>query len=111
MSRLQAWLFGGQSIPARHALFALDAYKGQTVADLFGEVAPAYSEARRAIAERVGLGRGRRARGEGAAMSSTAEAGRSPDVETTGASAAGSAPSALGRLSGLRSRRKLSIAI
>ncbi|WP_307695854.1 ParB/RepB/Spo0J family partition protein [Sphingomonas koreensis] len=35
--QLKAWLFGGQSIPARHALFDLDAYKGVLIADLFGE--------------------------------------------------------------------------
>lgn len=35
--QLKAWLFGGQSIPARHALFALDGFEGSTVADLFGE--------------------------------------------------------------------------
>lgn len=35
--QLKAWLFGGQSIPARFALFDLDAFKGATVADLFGD--------------------------------------------------------------------------
>jgi len=35
--QVKAWLFGGQSIPAKHALFALDDYKGALVADLFGE--------------------------------------------------------------------------
>jgi len=35
--QLKAWLFGGQSIAARHALFGLDGYAGATVADLFGE--------------------------------------------------------------------------
>jgi len=35
--QLKAWLFGGQSIPARHALFDLDGYAGATVADLFGD--------------------------------------------------------------------------
>lgn len=35
--QLKAWLFGGQSIPARFALFDLDGYKGATVADLFGD--------------------------------------------------------------------------
>lgn len=35
--QLKAWLFGGQSIPARFALFDLAEYKGVTVADLFGE--------------------------------------------------------------------------
>lgn len=35
--QLKAWLFGGQSIAARHALFDLDSYAGATVADLFGE--------------------------------------------------------------------------
>jgi len=36
-SQLKAWLFGGASIPTRHALFVLDDYPGQVVADLFGE--------------------------------------------------------------------------
>jgi len=36
-SQLKAWLFGGTSIPTRHALFALDDYPGQIRADLFGE--------------------------------------------------------------------------
>jgi ParB family chromosome partitioning protein len=35
--QLKAWLFGGQSIPARSALFDLEGFKGATVADLFGE--------------------------------------------------------------------------
>jgi ParB family chromosome partitioning protein len=35
--QLKAWLFGGQSIPARFALFDLEGFKGATVADLFGE--------------------------------------------------------------------------
>jgi ParB family chromosome partitioning protein len=35
--QLKAWLFGGQSIPARFALFDLDGFTGATVADLFGE--------------------------------------------------------------------------
>lgn len=35
--QLKAWLFGGQSIAARHALFDLDSYAGATVADLFGD--------------------------------------------------------------------------
>ena len=35
--QLKAWLFGGQSIPARFALFSLDDFKGATVADLFGD--------------------------------------------------------------------------
>lgn len=35
--QLKAWLFGGQSIPARFALFDLDTFKGATVADLFGD--------------------------------------------------------------------------
>lgn len=35
--QLKAWLFGGQSIPARFALFDLDGFKGVTVADLFGD--------------------------------------------------------------------------
>jgi ParB family chromosome partitioning protein len=36
-AQLKAWLFGGASIPTKHALFALDDYPGQVVADLFGE--------------------------------------------------------------------------
>ncbi|GAA0317875.1 ParB/RepB/Spo0J family partition protein [Sphingomonas oligophenolica] len=35
--QMKAWLFGGQSIPARFALFDLDGFKGATVADLFGD--------------------------------------------------------------------------
>ncbi|CAN5319176.1 ParB/RepB/Spo0J family partition protein [soil metagenome] len=35
--QLKAWLFGGQSIPTKHALFELGSYTGQIVADLFGE--------------------------------------------------------------------------
>lgn len=35
--QLKSWLMGGQSIAVRHALFDLDAYKGQILADLFGE--------------------------------------------------------------------------
>ena len=35
--QLKAWLFGGQSIPARFALFSLDDFAGATIADLFGE--------------------------------------------------------------------------
>lgn len=35
--QLKAWLFGGQSIAAKVALFDLDAYAGATVADLFGD--------------------------------------------------------------------------
>uniref|UniRef100_UPI000A8D3FD8 ParB/RepB/Spo0J family partition protein n=1 Tax=Novosphingobium naphthalenivorans TaxID=273168 RepID=UPI000A8D3FD8 len=35
--QLKAWLFGGQSIPARHALFDPEASGLATVADLFGE--------------------------------------------------------------------------
>lgn len=35
--QLKAWLFGGQSIPARFALFSLDDFKGATIADLFGD--------------------------------------------------------------------------
>ena len=35
--QLKAWLFGGQSIPARFALFDLDGFKGATIADLFGD--------------------------------------------------------------------------
>lgn len=34
---LKAWLLGGQSISAAHALFDLDGFKGALVADLFGE--------------------------------------------------------------------------
>ena len=36
-NQLKAWLFGGASIPTRHALFSLENYPGQVVADLFGE--------------------------------------------------------------------------
>ena len=35
--QLKQWLFGGQQIATAVALFPLDAYKGQTVSDLFGE--------------------------------------------------------------------------
>lgn len=35
--QLKAWLFGGASIPVKHALFPLEDYPGQVVADLFGE--------------------------------------------------------------------------
>ncbi|GAY19624.1 chromosome partitioning protein ParB [Sphingobium fuliginis] len=35
--QLKAWLFGGQSIPSRFALFSLDDFKGTTIADLFGD--------------------------------------------------------------------------
>ena len=35
--QLKAWLFGGQSIPVRFALFDLDRFDGAIVADLFGE--------------------------------------------------------------------------
>lgn len=35
--QLKAWLLGGQSIPSRVALFDLEAYKGATIADLFGD--------------------------------------------------------------------------
>jgi len=35
--RLRQWLFGGQSIAVKAALFPLEAYTGQIVADLFGE--------------------------------------------------------------------------
>ncbi|MBO9580164.1 MAG: ParB N-terminal domain-containing protein [Sphingobium sp.] len=35
--QLKAWLFGGQSIAAKAALFDLDSYAGTTVADLFGD--------------------------------------------------------------------------
>lgn len=35
--QLKAWLFGGQSIATRHALFDLAAYSGQITSDLFGE--------------------------------------------------------------------------
>ncbi|MDQ1153431.1 ParB N-terminal domain-containing protein [Brevundimonas sp. SORGH_AS_0993] len=34
---LKAWLFGGQSIPTKVALFDLDAYPGRIKTDLFGE--------------------------------------------------------------------------
>ncbi|MEV5023069.1 ParB/RepB/Spo0J family partition protein [Sphingobium sp. LMA1-1-1.1] len=35
--QLKSWLFGGQSIPARHALFDIEASGLATVADLFGD--------------------------------------------------------------------------
>jgi len=35
--QLRSWLFGGQSIPVRHALFDIEAYDGLIVFDLFGE--------------------------------------------------------------------------
>jgi ParB family chromosome partitioning protein len=35
--QLKAWLFGGQSIPVKHALFDVEARGLATVADLFGE--------------------------------------------------------------------------
>jgi len=35
--QLKAWLFGGQSIPTRFALFDLDSFGGAIVSDLFGE--------------------------------------------------------------------------
>ncbi|MDA7946085.1 MAG: ParB/RepB/Spo0J family partition protein [Hyphomicrobiaceae bacterium] len=35
--QLKQWLFGGQQISTEVALFPLEAYKGQIVADLFGE--------------------------------------------------------------------------
>ena len=35
--RLKQWLFGGQSIATGAALFPLDTYEGEIVADLFGE--------------------------------------------------------------------------
>lgn len=36
-ARLKAWLFGGESISTKAAIFPLADYKGQIVADLFGE--------------------------------------------------------------------------
>jgi ParB family chromosome partitioning protein len=36
-SALKAWLFGGDSIPAKTAIFDLSTYEGELVADLFGE--------------------------------------------------------------------------
>ena len=35
--QLKTWLFGGASILTQHALFSLDDYPGQIIADLFGE--------------------------------------------------------------------------
>ena len=35
--RLREWLFGGSSIPTSAAIFPLEDYKGEIVADLFGE--------------------------------------------------------------------------
>lgn len=74
-------------------------------------VAPAYSEARRTIAERMGLGRGRRAKDEAVVMSSTAEAERPPGAEAAGVTTTGSAPTAIDRPAAQRPRRKLSIAV
>jgi ParB family chromosome partitioning protein len=36
-AQLKAWLFGGSSIPTRHAIFDLSTYPGEIVTDLFGE--------------------------------------------------------------------------
>lgn len=36
-AQLKTWLFGGASIPTQNALFSLDDYPGQIIADLFGE--------------------------------------------------------------------------
>jgi ParB family chromosome partitioning protein len=36
-AQLKAWLFGGASIPTKNALFPIEGYPGQVVADLFGE--------------------------------------------------------------------------
>jgi len=36
-AQLKTWLFGGASIPSANALFSLDDYPGQIIADLFGE--------------------------------------------------------------------------
>jgi len=36
-AQLKSWLFGGEAIPASLAIFSLDDYPGQIVADLFGE--------------------------------------------------------------------------
>lgn len=36
-SQLKAWLFGGQSVPTKVAIFDLGAYPGRIVTDLFGE--------------------------------------------------------------------------
>src|SRR4051812_24086866 len=36
-SSLKAWLFGGDSIPAKAAIFDIAAYEGELVTDLFGE--------------------------------------------------------------------------
>ncbi|MDB5584970.1 MAG: chromosome partitioning protein ParB [Bradyrhizobium sp.] len=35
--QLKGWLFGGQSISVKHALFEIESYAGQIVTDLFGE--------------------------------------------------------------------------
>ena len=35
--QLKAWLFGGQSIPTKHALFDLASFTGSIVTDLFGD--------------------------------------------------------------------------
>lgn len=34
---LKRWLFGGESIPTKAAIFPLDQYKGEIITDLFGE--------------------------------------------------------------------------
>jgi ParB family chromosome partitioning protein len=36
-SNLKRWLFGGEVIPTKAAIFPLDAYQGEVVSDLFGE--------------------------------------------------------------------------
>jgi ParB family chromosome partitioning protein len=36
-SHLRDWLFGGDAISTKHALFSLEDYKGEIVTDLFGE--------------------------------------------------------------------------
>src|SRR3546814_11862620 len=56
--QLKSWLFGGQSIPVRHALFDTEGMKG-IVADLFGEDryfsdADAFWTAQRSEERRVG---------------------------------------------------------
>ena len=61
--QLKAWLFGGQSIAARHALFDVAASGLATVADLFGEdayfadVDGFWTAQNAAIAERAGAAR------------------------------------------------------
>ena len=64
--QLKAWLFGGQSIAVRHALFDVDGERAAIVADLFGEDA-LFRRRRRVLdrAERRHRGAPRRLSGGG----------------------------------------------